>query len=181
MDTTTAGTPTTALHRGPGEGDAVWAMGSLFEMKLGADETDGAIGLAEVTQPPGTATPLHRHTREAEVFYVLAGTLVYEAGGTRYDLAAGSVMYLPRAVPHRFRITGDAPARILALTSPGALLDLYREVGVPAETRSLPTHPDPDEIARWVRVGPTYGLEVLGPPLEARNRVLRPRSGPPGR
>ena len=154
-------------HRPAGDGEAVWAMGSLFEMKLHSEETGGALGLAEVTQPPGVATPLHVHTREAEVFYVLSGTLTYEAGGELHQLSGGSTMYLPRGVPHRFRITGDMPARMLAMVFPGGLLDLYGEVGVPAGTRTVPALPDPDEFARWGATAPRFGLQVLGPPLDA--------------
>jgi quercetin dioxygenase-like cupin family protein len=32
-----------------------------------------------------------------------------------HDLAEGSAMYLPADVPHRFRIAGAKPARILAI------------------------------------------------------------------
>lgn len=140
-------------------------MGSLFELKLTAGETSGGLELAEVTQPPGVATPLHRHANEAEVFYILDGKVDYEAGGTLHHLETGSTMYLPANVPHRFRIVGDKPARILAIVNPGGLFDLYRQVGLPADSRSVPADPDQDEFGRWNRVAPTFGLEVLGPPL----------------
>lgn len=140
-------------------------MSSLFEFKLGSAETSGTLELAEIIQPPGVATPLHRHEREAEVFYILDGLVDYEAGGELYRLEAGSVMYLPRSVPHRFRVRGDEPARILAIISPGGLFDLYRRVGLTATTRTIPADPDPDEFARWGDIAPTFGLEVLGPPL----------------
>jgi hypothetical protein len=32
------------LVRGPGDGPATWAMGSLFERLVSAAETDGALG-----------------------------------------------------------------------------------------------------------------------------------------
>lgn len=140
-------------------------MGSLFEMKLTAEETGGGLELAEVTQPPGVATPLHRHANEAEVFYILEGNVDYEAGGALHHLQTGSAMYLPANVAHRFRIVGETPARILAIVNPGGLFDLYRQVGLPADPRSLPTDPDPAEFGRWNRVAPDFGLEVLGPPL----------------
>jgi quercetin dioxygenase-like cupin family protein len=65
-------TTSPAIHRPAGQGEALWAMGSLFELKLGSEETDGALTAMEVTQPPGIATPLHVHHREAEFFYALA-------------------------------------------------------------------------------------------------------------
>lgn len=141
-------------------------MASLFEIKLAANETDSGLELAEITQPPGVATPLHRHTNEAEVFYILDGKVDYEAGGTLHHLETGSTIYLPANVAHRFRIVGEAPARILAIVNPGGLFDLYRQVGLPAETRSMPLDPDPSEFDRWNRVAPGFGLEVLGPPLD---------------
>jgi quercetin dioxygenase-like cupin family protein len=143
-------------------------MGSLFEHLLSADESGGQLGVAVVTQPPGTATPLHRHTREAEAFYLLDGTMTYRAGEEVFHLCPGDFIWLPAKLPHAFRVTGDQPVRFLGLTDPGHLFDLYDEVGLPALEHRLPG-PDgrsmPDEIARWNVVGPRYGLEVVGPPL----------------
>jgi quercetin dioxygenase-like cupin family protein len=159
-DDTQAGGP---RHVRAGEGAPVWAMGSLFEMKLTAVDTAGALGIAQVTQPTGIATPLHRHHNEAEVFVVLEGALLYEADGALHELAAGSTMYLPRGVPHRFVVTETA--RMLVIACPGRLLDLYHDVGTPANDRVIPTDLDPSEIDRWNATASRYGLEVLGPPL----------------
>ncbi len=153
------------LHRAAGEGDAIWAMGSLFELKLTPTQSAGLIGIAEVTQPPGIAPPLHVHRNEAEVFYVVDGAMRYEAGGSLHELTAGSMMFLPQGVPHRFLTVRRC--RLLVITCPGGLLDLYTSVGIPATERAVPTVPDPDEISRWNQYAPEYGLEVLGPPLGA--------------
>ena len=156
------------IHRPAGQGEALWARGSLFELKLTSEDTDGALAAMEVTQPPGIATPLHVHRNEAEVFYLLAGTMDYEAGGQLHHLSAGSLIWLPKGVPHRFRITGDSPARFLGLGLPGGIERLYRAVGVPAERRQLPgAYPAEPEIARWNTAAPAHGLQVLGPPLPA--------------
>jgi quercetin dioxygenase-like cupin family protein len=143
-------------------------MGSLFEHLLTAGESSGVLGVSLVTMPPGVGTPLHRHTHEAEAFYLIEGTLIYKAGEDIHHLESGSFIYLPLGVPHAFRITGSQPARFLALTAPGGLMDLYDEVGIPAAERRLPgsdSQPLDVEIARWNTVGPRYGLEVVGPPL----------------
>jgi quercetin dioxygenase-like cupin family protein len=153
-----------------GTGPGTWAMGSLFEHLVSAGQTDGRLGMSMVTQPPGTATPLHRHTLEAEALFVLAGQITYRAGDAVHELTEGSFLYLPQRLPHAFRVRGEAPARFLALTVPGGLMGLYDEVGIPARDMRLPGEDGlamEAEIARWNEVGPRYGLEVVGPPIPA--------------
>lgn len=170
MTNTTSGVeaPTRhAIYRPAGTGPATWAMGSLFEHLLRGGES-GGLGVALVTQPPGIATPLHRHTFEDEAFYLLNGSMTYRAGEETYHLSAGDFLWLPRGVPHAFRITGDHPARFVGFADPGTLLGLYDEVGIPATERRLPRADGQAmdvEIPRWNEVGPRYGLQVVGPPL----------------
>ena len=164
-----AGPQDRVVVRPPGTGRGTWAMGSLFEHLVGAADSGGTLGVALVTQPPGIATPLHQHTHEAEAFLLLEGAMTYRAGEETHELGDGWFMYLPRGVPHAFRIRGDRPARFLAITVPGGLLDLYDEVGVPADGLRVPGPGEgrtlADEIGRWNEVGPRYGLQVLGPPI----------------
>jgi len=158
----------TAIHRPAGTRSATWAMGSLFEHLLSAADSGGALGMALVTQPPGTATPLHRHTPEAEAFFLLDGSMTYRAGDETFHLAIGDFIWLPAGLPHAFRVIGPAPVRFVGLTAPGGLMALYDEVGIPAAERRLPGVdglPMSEEIARWNEVGPRYGLQVVGPPL----------------
>jgi len=158
--------------RSRGEGEATWAMGSLFERLASGEETEGAFDLSLVTQPPGIAPPLHVHTHEAEAFYVLEGTMIYQAGEDLHHLAAGSFIYLPRGIPHAFRITGSTPVRFLSFDTPAGLMDLYGEVGMPARERRLPGSDGQsieEEIPRWNELGPRYGIQVIGPPIPADN------------
>ncbi len=160
--------PPVARLRRTGSGRGTWAMQSLFEHLIEADETGGELGVAMVTQPPGVATPLHVHAREAEAFYLLEGTMDYRAGDEDFRLEPGSFMYLPAGVPHAFRIRGTEPSKFLALTVPGGLFSLYDEVGLPATELRLPGSDGltPEvEIPTWARVAPRYGLQVLGPPI----------------
>ena len=156
----------TVVVRRPGEGAATWAMGSLFEHLLTASESEGLLGISMVTQPPGIATPLHQHTNEAEAFLVLEGRVSYRAGDETFELDDGCFIYLPRSVPHAFRIRGTTPARFVAFTAPGGLMGLYDEVGIPALERRLPGSEGqtPEvELPKWAEVGPRYGLMVVGP------------------
>lgn len=158
----------TVVFSEPGATRGTWAMGSLFEHLVDGAATGGTLGVALVTQPPGVATPLHRHTKEAEAFYLLDGHMTYRAGDDTFELYQGCFIYLPKDLPHAFRIRGDSPARILALTLPAGLLGLYDEVGIPAAEHRLPGDDGQTmevEIPKWLQVAPRYGLEVLGPPI----------------
>ena len=133
---------------------------------VAAEDTDGLLGVSLVTQPPRIATPLHRHTHEAEAFLVLEGRVSFCAGDETYELDDGCFIYLPRSVPHAFRNRGTSPTRFVAFTAPGGLMGLYDEVGIPARERRLPGEDglSPEvELPRWAVVGPRYGLEVVGP------------------
>jgi mannose-6-phosphate isomerase-like protein (cupin superfamily) len=150
------------VSRAAGTGPATWAMGMLFERLAGAEETAGLLGASVVTQPPGQASPLHVHTREAEAWFLLQGAMTYRAGEQLIRMTAGDFIYLPREVPHAFRTTGTVPVRFLALTLPGGLLGIYDETGIPATERRLPDAGVSDaDIARWLE---------LAPPLRAPRR-----------
>jgi len=99
---------------------------------------------------------------------VLEGRPTYRAGDETFELAEGCCIYLPRGIPHAFRVRGKAPARMIALTLPGGLMGLYDEVGMPAAEHRVPGLDGSSmevEIPRWNQAAPRYGLEVVGPPI----------------
>jgi quercetin dioxygenase-like cupin family protein len=162
----TMGTETGVVFRPAGEAPASWSMGMLFERLLGAAESDGAMGVALITQAPGSATPLHVHSRESEAFLLLEGSMTYRAGEEVYRLGPGGFIYLPSRLPHAFRITGASPTRFLALATPATILSLYEEIGVPAQERRLPgAPPSAEDVGRWIEAAGRHGIEVVGPPL----------------
>ena len=94
--------------------------------------------------------------------------MTYRAGDEVYRLTEGDFIWLPRGLPHAFRVTGSTPVRFVGFADPGRLFHLYDEVGIPAQERRVPGSdglPMDVEIPRWNEVGPRYGLEVVGPPL----------------
>lgn len=60
--------------------------------------------------------PEHHHTKDEqeEVYVVLSGSVVLQANGEEHTLSAGSMAHV-RAEVRRKLITGDEPARVLAL------------------------------------------------------------------
>src|SRR5207245_3926251 len=130
-----------AIVRHRDEGDAIWAVGSLFMVKLAVEESGGPLSVMQVVSLPGGATPLHVHHTEAEAFYLLEGEMTYQAGEDVFELRTGSFVYLPKDLPHRFRVRGTTPSKFLAFVTPGVVERLDSEVCVLATARRRRTPP----------------------------------------
>ena len=61
---------------------------------------DAAV--VEEIVPPGVGAPLHRHSREDEIFYVIEGTFRIWRGDDVLDVGPGDVALLPRDQVHTF-------------------------------------------------------------------------------
>lgn len=148
----------------PGEGPSVWVVGDRYTIKAGGERTGGAYALIEAMVPPGGGPPPHRHTREDESFYVLEGSVRFEADGRAFDAGAGSWITLPRGSLHHFRNVGPGPARMLILVAPAGLERFFLEVGRPATGDPGPSSDfGPEEVAALLAVAPAYGIEIPAP------------------
>ena len=113
--------------------------------------------------PPGFRTPYHRHYAEDEAFYVLEGEVSFFSDGVRSELGPGGYLFLPRGLPHGFRVKGASPATMLVFSMPGSqFLGFMQEMAVPAEERRLPEPHAPD-MEKMVRLCAKYEIDVLGP------------------
>jgi len=134
----------TAVVRNPGEGERLWFTTNLTLIKARAADTDGEFGLIESVAPPGASPPLHVHSHEDETFLILEGELTVVCGEETYTAGPGAMAFLPRGVPHTFRVDGELPARFLTLITPGGMEDFFAKVGRPAEGPGLPPAAPPD-------------------------------------
>ena len=55
-------------------------VGEETLVKVSAQDSDGTLAFFHLVAPPMSGPPLHVHTREDELFYVLDGELVFEIG-----------------------------------------------------------------------------------------------------
>ena len=111
----------------PGEGlDApLGRLGTVH--KVPAYVTEGRLAIVEHTVPPRhLAAPLHRHSREDELSFVLAGRLSARLGNEQIDVGEGSYVLKPRGQWHTFWNAGDTDLRFMELLIPGGF-DAYFE------------------------------------------------------
>lgn len=156
-DTTPALQPTAVKA---GEGEAIWWFDCLAEIKATAADTGGLMTIVEITEPPNAGAPWHVHHTGDEGFWILEGDVTIEVGDTTIECHAGDYAFGPRGIPHRYTV-GDQGCRMLFILLPGGFEGLVREMGRPAESRSLPPPSEPD-FAHVAEVAERYGCELLG-------------------
>ena len=147
-------TPTSFAHA-TDDGERVWLLGGLYTYKATGDETGDAYSLFPVQGPGGLATPMHRHEREEEGFYVVDGAVTIFADEIEHELRAGGFAFVPRGTAHGFRLD-SAEATLLLLISPGAVIRVRRS-GAPWRHRRASRHDHhgtPARAALASEVGP---------------------------
>jgi quercetin dioxygenase-like cupin family protein len=136
---------------------ATWFLGVETWLRATSAQTGGALGLVEQVIPAGFESPYHVHHAEDEAFYVIEGQIRFISGERSWLAGAGGFAFLPRDIPHGFRVEGDTPARVLLLVTPGGFEGFVAELSEPAPPAG------PPDLAKVVQVAAGYNLDILGP------------------
>ena len=156
--------PSSGFVLGPDQGDHYWWLGTLTSVKVDATVSQGSMDIVDHRVPAGYAPPRHVHTAQNEVFYVIDGIFAVSCGEQRWQAGPGSLVFLPRGVPHGFVVSGNGPGRTLLINAPAGFADMVTELGTPAARPVLPGEdvpmPDPGRIAA---VSAAHGIENAPP------------------
>lgn len=118
-----------------------WVGGQRQAVIVGGPETAGRYALSHSTIAPGGGAQEHRHGREAEAFYVIAGTIRFAIGGQTLTLGKGSFLHAEPGQKYGFEVIGSETCEVLILYAPAGLERLIEEAGLPdspgAEARSI--------------------------------------------
>lgn len=139
---------------------SVWFLGGLITVHIDSAQTSGAFSLIEACGAPGGEPPLHVHANEDECFHVLEGKLRVFRGKDELILEPGDSAFLPRNVPHTFRIL-SSHARWLGYITPGGFESYFRRLGKPAQYLMPERVPAPPDVKAMLRVGRDFGISFL--------------------
>lgn len=149
------------------QGRALWHLGALLNFKAVGEETGGQYWALEGLADKHMAVPLHAHTREDEVWFVLDGEIAFTLGEEIIIGGPGTFVYIPRNTPHTFQIRSET-ARWFGFGLSGNLDQWFFETGEPAKSLTLPPAPagPPTEAAIQAITASlkAYGTDTLGPP-----------------
>jgi quercetin dioxygenase-like cupin family protein len=134
-------------------GQVFRVFGQTVTERITAEDSGGAYYMMEELSPPGTGVPPHRHSREDEIVYVLAGTFEIFLDGQVSVVGPGTTLHLARGTRHGFRNVGTTDGRTLWVVTPGAPTQAF--------LRTLSTFPDgPPDMDRLAALHATYGIEM---------------------
>lgn len=143
---------------------ARWYMGGFLTFIATGKDTGGKYALIETIMRKGLEPPGHTHTLEDESFYVLEGEMLFTVDGQEKLLKAGDHIFLPKNIPHAFKIQTDT-AKYLMQVAPAGLEEMFIEVSRPAEKLELPPPPSgppsPEFIQRMSQLTAKYGIQSL--------------------
>ncbi|GAA1124725.1 cupin domain-containing protein [Nocardioides aquiterrae] len=138
-----------------------WIDGKELQILLDGQRTAGQVMVARSRLGDGSASPLHLHRNEDEMFVILAGHGIFWVGDERHEVGEGGAMFLPRGVPHAYRFTSPE-VDLLTICTPSGMERFFRSAG-----RSV-SAPRPDgwqvTMEALVAAAAAGGQEILGPP-----------------
>ena len=129
-------------------------LGTTYTVAVSAP--GASLGAFESVVPAGEGPPLHVHHGEDEAIHVIDGEADFWLDGRTLRLRSGQGVFLPRSVPHCFRVAGARPARFLGMVTPGGFEGFFAA----AAAAGVGPH-DPAALAAF---GAGWRVEFLGPP-----------------
>lgn len=142
------------------------------ELKVTPEEGANDVAVVEHTLAPRKlAAPLHRHSGEDEISYILHGRMGIQEDDEVSTVEAGEVAVKGRGVWHAFWNPGPEPLRFLEIIAPGEFAWYFAEVAA-----LLPDEGDPDEetARQLAEIHEHYGIEIdpeSVPQLVERHRL----------
>jgi quercetin dioxygenase-like cupin family protein len=138
-----------------------WLDGGTLAILLDGKATDGQLMVGRFDVSEGEAPPYHKHTHEDEVFMLIKGTALLWYDDQEMALSEGGIVFLPKNIPHAYRITSKK-ADLLMINTPAGIEGMFRFAG---RDRATP-RPEGFGISpeRMAEGADKFGQIILGPP-----------------
>ena len=124
--------------------------GEFCLIRVPAADNNGVYSFVEIASEPGDGTPLHVHQNEDEYLFVLEGTARCAVGDKTFDAGAGTMLALPRNIPHAWGNRSTSILRMAFVVYPGGVEEAMRVIA----------KGDVTNIEVFAR---KFGVSVIGP------------------
>jgi mannose-6-phosphate isomerase-like protein (cupin superfamily) len=133
-------------------------LGGKMFIEVDSDKTNGTVAVVRVFAQPKYGPPqLPRvNTREDAVLVIVRGHYRFRLGSEEIDAPVGTILFMPRDVPHLLQNIGDEPGEHLLVLVPGGLEKMFREIST-AEIEL------PRDLAKLQEIAAKYGVKGVPP------------------
>ena len=104
--------------------------------------------------------PLHLHSRETLVIYILEGNFSFKYGNEKIDGNQGTLLKFEKDIPHSYRKTGKTPGRLLVLFFPAGFENFFLDLGL--NQRKMKQSGEEDQVLLHVLEKKYGGKFVFG-------------------
>lgn len=150
------------------QGSYLLAGGELITWKLRGAAGEAYSVFSNVTQPGYPGPPPHRHLRQDESFYVLAGNFQFMVDDRTVPGEPGTFVHVSRGSLHTFANTGNTLGRLLVTVGPAGDFEAFTEEVGEATSESAPPPlsgpPSEEMIAKVVAGAQRHYIEIPAPP-----------------
>jgi quercetin dioxygenase-like cupin family protein len=101
--------------------------GITIVVRVSAEDSGGAMSVMEEVEPMAD-TPLHVHSREDELFYIVEGEHIITLGEREHRLGPGDALFAPRGIPHAQRRVEPGVGHEMIVVVPGGFEQFFREL-----------------------------------------------------
>ena len=135
------------------EGQRLNVIGDHQQIKFTGEDTNGLFMSVFQDNPPGTQIPMHVHENEDEVYSLLEGEVEYTVGDKTKLLTSGDTIFLPRKIPHTWKVVGTVNAKVYLEVFPAGIENMFKELS------QLP--PSPPDFPQVVEICGRYGVSFV--------------------
>jgi mannose-6-phosphate isomerase-like protein (cupin superfamily) len=130
------------------------AGGLTATTKVPNGSVEGQISIIEHTlEPHILAAPLHRHSREDEISYIISGELTVLQEGEITVVKAGEYVTKPRGLWHTMWNAGSERTHMIEIITPGGFEGYFAELDAIIPKQGMP------DMGQVLALGARYGLD----------------------
>lgn len=142
-----------------------WFLDTWMNVVCDGAATGGQMSVIEWQGGAGFSPPLHVHHGEDTAMLVLDGTLTVRVGDDERHFGPGELAWLPREVPHSFRVDSDT-ARYVEIITPAGFERFHLEGSREVTSDSYLPEPTPVDVPALVAHAAEHACDIIGPPMD---------------
>lgn len=135
------------------DGKCLNVLGDIQTTKVTGKDTNGQFTVVENYNEPGIGIPMHIHENEDELFHIIEGQMEFQTQGKTVVLSKGDMIFLPRMIPHAFKVVGDVKCKAVVTIIPSGIEEMFEALA------ALP--PGPPDFEKVTEICARQGITFV--------------------